>query len=68
MIQLWYLEVFLPKIYKFLVEKNIVTIFACELFKDKIVNNTRNTLSLGQNISKYRSQLIVVYVHANGFL
>ena len=36
--------------------------------KCKIVNNTRNTLYLGQNTSKYRSQIIVAYVHANGFL
>ena len=34
----------------------------------KIVNNTRNALYLGQNTSKDRSQIIVVYVHANGFL
>ena len=36
--------------------------------RSKIVNNTRNTLYLGQNTSKYRSQIIVAYVHANGFL
>ena len=37
--------------YKLLVEKYIFTIFACELFKVKMkknVNNTRNTLHLGQ--------------------
>ena len=45
--------------YKFLVEKNIFTISACELFKVKIkiVNNTRNTYVLGQNASKYRRQI-----------
>ena len=65
-----YLSKALTCMYKFLVEKYIFTIFACELFnvKQKIVNNTRNTLYLGQNTSKYRSQIIVVYVHANGFL
>ena len=56
--------------YKFLVEKYIFTIFACERFKVKLkknVNSTKNTLNLGQNTSKYRSQIIVhvVYVHAN---
>ena len=35
--------------------------------KCKIVNNTRNTLYLGQNTSKYCSQIIVVYVHAHVF-
>ena len=34
----------------------------------KNVDNNRNTLNLGQNTSKYCSQIIVVYVHANGFL
>ena len=49
----------------------IFTIFGLELFKVKMknnVNNKRNTLYLGQNTSKYCSQIIVVYVHANGFL
>ena len=32
------------------------------------VINTRNTYYLGQNTSKYRSQIIVVHVHANGLL
>ena len=58
--------------YKFLVEKYISTIFGLELFKVKMkkknVNNNRNTLYLGQNTSKYCSQIIVAYVHANGFL
>ena len=58
--------------YKFLVEKFIFTIFGLELFKVKMkkknVNNNRNTLYLGQNTFKYCSQIIVVYVHANGFL
>ena len=36
--------------------------------KCKIVNNTRKTLYLGQNTSKYGSQVIVVYVHAHDFL
>ena len=69
-IRLQYLEAFLPKMYKFLVEKYIFTILACELFKFKMknCNYTRNTLYLGQNTSKYRSHIIVVYVHANGFL
>ena len=42
----------------------IFTSFAYELFKVKmkIVNNTRNTY-LGQNTSKYCSQIIVVHVH-----
>ena len=35
--------------------------------KCKIVNYTRNTLYLGQNTSKYSSQIIVVYVHPNVF-
>ena len=51
--------------------KYIFTIFACELFKVKMkknVNNTRNTLYLGQNTSKYRSQINVVCFHANCFL
>ena len=34
---------------------------------EKNVNNTRNTIYLGQNTFKYRSQIIEVYVHANGF-
>ena len=52
--------------------KYIFTFFACDLFKVKMkkknVNNTRNTLYLGQTTSKYRSQISVVYVLANGFL
>ena len=35
--------------------------------KRKIVNNTRNTYVLGQNTSKYCSQIIVVHVHATFF-
>ena len=57
--------------YKILVEKYIFTIFGLELNKVKMkknVNNNRNTLYLGQNTSKYCSQIMVVYVHANGFL
>ena len=57
--------------YKFLVEKYIFTIFGLELFKVKMkknVNNIRTTIYLGQNTSKYCSQIIAVYVHANGFL
>ena len=57
--------------YKFLVEKFIFTIFAYELFKVKMkknANNTRNVYILGQHTSKYRSQIIVVHVHANGIL
>ena len=45
--------------------------FWSELFKVKMkknVNNNRNTLYLGQNSSKYCSQINAVYVHANGFL
>ena len=47
-------------------KKYIFTIFAHELFKVKmkIVNNTRNTYTLGQNTTKYRSQIIVVHVYA----
>ena len=30
--------------------------------------STRNLYIFGENTSKYRSQIIVVYVHANGFL
>ena len=37
-IRLQYLEVFLPKMYKFLVEKFIFTVFAYELFKVKMKN------------------------------
>ena len=69
MIRLRYLEVFLPKMYKFLVAKNIYLQFLLvniSRSNSKIVNNTRNTLYLGQNTSKYRSQIIVFYVHANG--
>ena len=38
-------RIFSPKMYKFLVEKYIFSIFAYEFFKVKlkIVNNTRNT-------------------------
>ena len=32
------------------------------------LNNTRNTICLGQNTSKHCSQIIVVHVHANGVL
>ena len=70
MIRPQYLEVFFPKMYKFLAE-NIYLQFLHVKFsrsKCKIVNNIKNTLYLGQNTSKYRSQIIVVYVHANGFL
>ena len=57
--------------YKFLVEKYVYLQFVLVNFlrsKWKIINNTRNTLYLGQNTSKYRSQIVVIYVHANGFL
>ena len=57
--------------YKFLVEKYILTVFAFEFFKIKIkknVNNTRNTYIWVENTSKYCSQIIVVHVHAIGFL
>ena len=47
--------------YKFLVEKYKFSIFAYEFFKVKLKN-------LGQNTSKYCSQIIVGHVHANGFL
>ena len=68
--RLQYLEVFLPKMYKVLVEKYIFTIFAYELFKVKIknCNKTRNTYIWVKNTSKYCKQIIVVDVHANGFL
>ena len=59
------------QMYKFLVEKYIFSNFAYELFKVKMkknVNNTKNTIYLGQNTSKYCSQIIVVHVHANGVL
>ena len=45
--------------YKFLVEKYIFTVFAYEHFK---------YIYLGQNTSIYCSQMIVIHVHANGFL
>ena len=53
-----------------MVEKYLFTIFVYELFKviSKNVNNTRNVQYLGQNTSKYCSQIIVAHVHANGFL
>ena len=65
-----YLEVSSPKMYKFLVEKYIFTIFAYELFKVKMKNckSYQNYIIFGQTTSKYRSQIIVVYDHANGFL
>ena len=47
------------------------TIFAYDLFKVKLkknVNNTSSTYIWIENISKYCSQIIVVHVHANGFL
>ena len=55
--------------YNFVVEKYIFTIFANELFKVKmkIVDNTGNTYVLGQNTSKYRSQIIIVHGHATVF-
>ena len=44
-IRLQYLEIFSPKMHKFLVEKYVFTIFAFELFKVEMenLNNTRNT-------------------------
>ena len=55
---------------KILVEKYIFTIFVCNFSRSrcKVVNNIRNTLCLGQNTSKYRSQIVIAYVHENGFL
>ena len=58
--------------YNFLIGKiYIFTIFAYELFKVKmekmlIIPEIHNFY--GHNISKYCSQIIVVHVHANGFL
>ena len=68
--RLQYLEVFSPKMNKFLVEKYKFSIFAYEFSKVKlkIVNNTRNTKYLGQNTSKYCSRIIEGHVHANDFL
>ena len=59
----------LPKC-TFLVGKYIFTIFAYELFKVKMKNckQYQKYKYLGQNTSKYGSQIIVVLVHANGFL
>ena len=58
--------------YKFLVEKKIFSIFAYEFFKIKLKNCKKKTPEihkyLGQNASKYCIQIIVVHVHANGFL
>ena len=59
-----------PKMFKFMVEKYIFSIFAYEFFKVKLKNckyNQKNVL-LGQNTSKYCSQIIVVHVLANGIL
>ena len=55
---------------QFFGRKYIFTIFGLELFKVKMkknVNNNRNTFYLGQNTSKYCSQIIAVYAHANVF-
>ena len=53
--------------YKFLVEKYIFTICAYDLFKVKILPEKHYKLYLGQNTSKYFSQIINVDLHANGF-
>ena len=44
--------------------------FAYELFKVKMKKKKyyQKYIYLGQNTSKYCSQIIVVHVHANGFL
>ena len=50
--------------------KYLFTVLSYDIFKVKLkknVNNTRNTLYLGQNTSKYCSQIIVVHVHATVF-
>ena len=58
------------QMYKFLVEKYIFTIFAHEFFKVKIKKCKlyQKYIYLGQNTSKHCSKIIVVHVHANGFL
>ena len=58
------------QMYKFLVEKYIFTILLMNFSRSNctIVNNTRNAFDVGHNTSKYCSQIIVVHVHANGFL
>ena len=55
---------------KFLVEKYAFTIFAYELVKVKMKNCKlyQKYLYCGHNTSIYCSQIIVVHVHANGFL
>ena len=54
---------------KFLVEKYILIIFAYELFRVewKIVNTTRY-IYIWVKVLLYCGQIIVVHVHANGFL
>ena len=56
--------------YKFIVEKMYLQFLLVNFSrsKGKIVNNTRNTKMLGETTSKCCSQIIVVRVHANGFL
>ena len=58
------------QMYKFLVKNYIFTFFAYELFKVKMKNckKYQRYIYLGQNTSKYCSQIIVVHFHANGFL
>ena len=58
------------KMYKFLVEKYIFTIFAYELFKVKMKNCKLYQIYvyLGQNTSKCCCQIIVVHVNATVFL
>ena len=53
--------------YNFLVEKYIFTIFTNERYKVKmeVIPEIHNVL--GQNTSKYRSQIIVVHVHETVF-
>ena len=60
----------LAQMYKFLVEKKIFIILAYELSMSycKNVNKNQKYIYLGQNTSIYCSQIIVVNVHANGFL
>ena len=67
-IRLQYLEVFRLNV-QISGRKYIFTIFAYELSKVKVTNckKYRKYKYLGQNTSKYCSQIIVVPVHANDF-
>ena len=55
--------------YKFLVEKYILTFFVYEMFKVKMKNCKlyQKYIYIGSKNSKYRGQIIVVHVHANVF-